>query len=287
MKTAAIFFLLLIVIIGSSCSQTKNQSVKSPSGYNLSKPVKYAMPSELLEISGIAFNNGDNSRIYAEQDEDGNIYYFRPGDKQVSHAKFGKHGDYEDVAIIGSRAIMLRSDGKFYSLALNEVNSGKLTDIKEFDNLLPAGEYEGLHADQAANKLYALCKQCPGDKHEKECSGFILKVSADGSISNAGNFKVDVKKISELISKKKLKFHPSALAKNPLTKQWYILSSVNKLLIVADENWNVQEVYPLNADAFLQPEGMAFDKQGNLYISNEGNQINNGNILLFKYSKAK
>jgi len=42
---------------------------------------------------------------------------------------------------------------------------------KEFDNLLPAGEYEGLHADQGTNKLYALCKQCAGDKHEKECSG--------------------------------------------------------------------------------------------------------------------
>ena len=287
MKIAAILSLLLVGVIGSSCSQTKSSDVKSPAGYDLSKPVKYEMPTELLEISGIAFNSGDNSRIYAEQDEDGNIYYFRPGDKQVSHAKFGKHGDYEDVAITGSRAVMLRSDGRLYSLALNQVNSGKLTDIKEFNNLLPAGEYEGLYADQPANKLYALCKQCPGDKHDKECSGFIFNVSADGSISKAGNFKVDVRKISELSGKKKLKFHPSALAKNQLTKQWYILSSVNKLLVVTDVNWNVLQAYPLNPGKFLQPEGIAFDKQGNLYISNEGDQIGNGNILLFKYVKGR
>lgn len=57
-------------------------------------------------------------------------------------------------------------------------------------------------------------------------------------------------------------------------------------MVVADDTWNIEQVYPLNADAFLQPEGMAFDKQGNLYISNEGNQINSGNILLFKYNKA-
>lgn len=286
MKIATLLSLLLIGIIGSSCSQTKSSSIKSPAGYDLSKPVKYSMPAELLEISGIAFNNGDNSRIYAEQDEDGEIFYFRPGDKKVSYTKFGKHGDYEDVAIIGSRAVMLRSDGKLYSLALNQVNSGKLTDIKEFNGLLPQGEYEGLHADQSANKLYALCKQCPGDKHDKECSGFIFNVSADGSISKAGNFKVDVKRISELSGKKKkLKFHPSALAKNPLTKQWYILSSVNKLLVVTDESWNVQQAYPLDPGRFLQPEGIAFDKQGNLYISNEGDPLSNGDILLFKYTK--
>lgn len=283
-KTTIICAALLIGMIGSSCSQTKTSGGKSPAGYDLNSPVKYEMPPELLEISGIAFNNGDNSTIYAEQDEEGKIFYFRPGDKQVSHAKFGKKGDYEDVAVTGNYAVMLRSDGTLYTFPLAEVKAGQISTIKEFKDLLPAGEYEGLHADN--NTLYALCKQCPGSNHAKECTGYIFNLKADGTITKTGGFSIDVRKISALAGKGKLKFHPSALAKNPLTKQWYILSSVNKLLVVTDEHWSVQQTYPLNSK-FLQPEGMAFDRQGNLYISNEGDKVSDGNILLFKYTKVK
>jgi uncharacterized protein YjiK len=283
-KTAVICAALLIGMIGSSCSQTQTSGSKSPAGYDLNSPVKYEMPPELLEISGIAFNNGDNSTIYAEQDEEGKIFYFRPGDKKVSHAKFGKKGDYEDVAVTGNYAVMLRSDGTLYTFPLAEVKAGQISTIKEFKDLLPAGEYEGLHSDN--NILYALCKQCPGSNHAKECSGYIFNLQADGVVTKTGGFSIDVRKISALTGKGKLKFHPSALAKNPLTKQWYILSSVNKLLVVTDERWNVQQAYPLSSK-FLQPEGMAFDRQGNLYISNEGDKVSDGNILLFKYTKVK
>src|ERR1700712_3512485 len=106
-KVALVYSLFLLGIAGSSCSQTK--TAKSPAGYDLNKPVKYVMPHELLEISGIAFNQGNSTTVFAEQDEDGNIYYFKPGDKQVTGVKFGKHGDYEDVAIGNNQAMIIRS----------------------------------------------------------------------------------------------------------------------------------------------------------------------------------
>jgi hypothetical protein len=299
-KTAIVLFLLCIGIVGTSCSQgkKKNADSKKPSqskkatvsnaslaGYDLNNPVKYNMPTELLEISGIAFNNGDAGTIYAEQDEEGKIFSFRPGDTKISDAKFGKAGDYEDVAVLNSQAVILRSDGSLYSFPLAEVKAGKINSVKEFKKILPTGEYEGLHAD--GGKLYALCKQCAGKDHNKECNGYMFNVAADGNISQTGNFTIDVQKIARLIGKGKLKFHPSALAKNPLTRQWYVLSSVNKLIVVLDEQWNVQQAYPISGKTFLQPEGMAFDKQGNLYISNEGDKVTNGNILLFKYTGAR
>jgi hypothetical protein len=295
MKTAIVFSLLIIGLVGTSCSQGKKKnaddkkashskkaavSSASPAGYDLNNPVKYDMQTDLLEISGIAFNNGDASTIYAEQDEEGKIFSFRPGDSKVSQAKFGKAGDYEDVAIINNQAVILRSDGSLFSFPLTEVKAGQINSVKEFKKILPAGEYEGLHAD--GGKLYALCKQCAGKDHNKECNGYIFNIAADGNISQSGTFTIDVQKIAALIGKGKLRFHPSALAKNPLTRQWYVLSSVNKLLVVLDEQWNVLQVYPISGRTFLQPEGMAFDKQGNLYISNEGDKVTNGNILLFK-----
>ncbi|WP_238395241.1 SdiA-regulated domain-containing protein [Mucilaginibacter sp. 14171R-50] len=298
MKTAIIITLLCIGIAGTSCSQGGKKNTAdnnlhsktaaggtSPAGYDLSSPVKYTMPADLLEISGIAFDNGDNSTLYAEQDEDGRIFYFRPGDDKVNQVKFGKAGDYEDVAILNNQAVLLRSDGSLFSFPLSEVKAGEVKSVKEFKKLLPKGEYEGLHAD--GDKLYALCKQCAGADHNKECNGYILNLAADGNITQSGIFTIDVQKIAALIGKMKLKFHPSALAKSPVTKQWYVLSSVNKLLVVLDSQWNALQAYPLSGKTFLQPEGMAFDKQGNLYISNEGDKITNGNVLLFKYKKGE
>jgi uncharacterized protein YjiK len=69
-----------------------------------------------------------------------------------------------------------------------------------------------------------------------------------------------------------------------LTKQWYIVSSVNKVLIVLDDRWQVKGMYPLDPVLFKQPEGLAFDAKGNMYISNEGQQ-GNANVLLFSYKQ--
>lgn len=283
-------------LIGTSCSQGNKKSKKAEkkvekadaeatsanagAPYDFNNPTKYEMPTDLLEISGIAFNNGDAGTIYAEQDEEGKIFYFTPGDKNVKQATFGKSGDYEDVAILNNHAVILRSDGSLFTFPLAEVKAGQIKSIKEFKKILPAGEYEGLHA--YGDKLYALCKNCPGADHGKECDGYIFDLEADGGVKQSGTFKIDVAKIATQEGKSKLKFHPSALAKNPVTKEWYILSSVNKLIVVCDEQWNVLQTYPVSGKVFLQPEGMAFDSSGNLYISNEGDKISSGNILLFK-----
>lgn len=295
MKAAAIIPLLLIGIIGTSCSQEKKKSKKAeapavatsssaaPAPYDFNNPVKYNMGTDLLEISGIAFNNGDASTIYAEQDEEGKVFSFRPGDSKVNQATFGKAGDYEDVAVLNNFAVILRSDGSLFTFPLAEVKAGKINNVKEFKKILPEGEYEGLHA--ADGKLYILCKQCAGTNHNKQDNGYIYNLAADGTVNAAGEFTIDIEKIAAQVGKGKMKFHPSALAKNPVTKQWYVLSSVNKLIVVLDGQWNVLQAYPISGKVFLQPEGIAFDSDGNLYISNEGDKITAGNILMFKSTK--
>ncbi|AMR32618.1 hypothetical protein A0256_14895 [Mucilaginibacter sp. PAMC 26640] len=252
-------------------------------GYDLSSPVKYGMPADLQEISGIAFNDGDSKSLYAEQDEDGMIYYLHLGDKAAKSAKFAKHGDYEDIAVGNNQAVILRSDGEFHSFPLSEVASGQIKSQK-VKHLMPAGEYEAMEFDKDTKKLYVLCKQCEVDKSSNNNSGYIFDLNTDGSITKTGDFNIIMKDPSDS-EKSKFKFRPSAFAKNPVTKQWFILSSINKILVVADENWKVQASYPLKG--FLQPEGIAFDSTGNMYISNEGDELESGNVMLFKYTGQK
>jgi hypothetical protein len=97
-----------------SCAQSQ-QAYKSPKGYNLNKPEKYKMPDDLLEISGISFAGGNAATFYAIQDEEGKLFYGKLGAERVSHTKFGKHGDYEDVAISGNLVTVLKSNGKLYT----------------------------------------------------------------------------------------------------------------------------------------------------------------------------
>lgn len=280
--TAMRILFLPVIITCLSCQQ--KQIIKSPAGYQLNKPVKYLMPESLQEISGIAFHQGKADTLYAEEDEDGRLYYFHPGDKQINYAKFGKKGDYEDVAICREQVIMLRSDGVLFTFPFAEIRS-EIKKTQKWENLLPDGEYEGLYADGKTGLLYVLCKHCVGEHTSESNTGYIFKMTKDGSIIKSGEFSLNVENIASMAGEKKMSFHPSGLAKNQLTNQWYILSSVNKVLVVADAGWKVQSVFPLDPALFRQPEGIVFDRQNNLYISNEGDKLSPGNVYRFNYKK--
>lgn len=78
-------------------------------------------------------------------------------------------------------------------------------------------------------------------------------------------------------------FKPSAAAIHPIEKRLYIVASVNGLLVITDLQGHVQEAYNLKHRLFLQPEGLAFAPNGDMYISNEGGYDGTANILKFSY----
>jgi uncharacterized protein YjiK len=285
-RNAAITIFSFLCLLTISCAQSqkndKNEdSYKSPKGYDLNHPTEYKMPDALLEISGVTFSEGNSQTFYAIQDEEGKLFYAKLGDKRLSHTKFGKHGDYEDVAICGNLVIVLKSNGKLYTFPLSEIKETELANVQEITNLLPGGEYESMYADEKAKKLYVLCKNCDDEKTTKSSTGYIFDIEDNGTIQPAGNFKIEVAEIKKITGDKKINFRPSAVAKNLLTNQWYIVSSVNGLLVVTDASFKVMAAYPLDHKLFIQPEGLAFDNQGNLYISNEGDEFSKGNVLKF------
>jgi len=276
-------YLCILFLIFLSCKGKGH--FKSPADYDLAKPETFIMPEALDEISGISFYKGNSDTIYTEQDEQGKLYHLHLGDKKARYARFGKAGDYEDIAIMNEMVVLLRSDGTLFSFPFNERNQEEIGDVKEWDGLLPNGEFEGLCADAKTNQLYVLCKRCSIDEATGAITAYILQLQPGGSITQNGSASISLKTIEELAHEATSKFHPSAFAKNPKTDQYYILSAVNKLLVIADKDWNVKEVYRLNPSIFRQPEGIAFDNKNNLYISNEGDELSAGNVLKFVFRK--
>ena len=270
-------FIAAIILLCGCGNATKH--VKQLPNYDLEKPEKFLMPETLLEISGIVFKNGLSDTVYAIQDEEGKLFRLGWGVKKQVHTKFAKKGDYEDVSILNNQAIILKSNGSLFTFPIADAVYEEIDSAQEWKHLLPDGEYEGMYGNAATNELFVVCKNCAADNNKDHVSGYILKVT--DSIKNVGEFDLDVAQIKPFTGKVKGGFRPSAMAKNPVTNEWFILSAVNKLLVIADETWKIKEAYPLNGNLFSQAEGIAFDKQGNLYISNEGDDLKDGNILKF------
>ena len=279
--------ILLSAVALTACGKTVKK-VESPVGYDFSAPVKYEMKNSLEEISGIAFYPGSAAVMLAIQDEDGKLFYWNNGDPQsVQHLTFGEHGDYEDVGVSKNTVVVMRSDGVLFTMPVSEVKAGELKNVKKWKDLIPEGEYESLYVDGNSEKMIILCKNCSVDKKDgSTVSGFELELKEDGSPVLKNKFAINTEGIKKFKPKWQGPLKPSAVTFNSKTNEWFILASVNKLLVVTDQNWNIKQVVSLNLSPFPQPEGITFDIDNNLYISNEAGNTPKGTVLKFPYKAA-
>lgn len=284
--TKLLYMMPVVALVAFYACKPVASKFSSPAGYDLEHPEKFNMPESLLEISGIAFYKGKADTVYSIQDEEGSVFRQKWGVKHQKNVSFASKGDYEDIAIFNEKVFVLKSNGHLYSFPFSETVKEKAEHVKVSKKLVPKGEYESLYADPETQKVYVLCKSCPVDKKKKTSTGYVLNYDLKlDSLIPESTFHIDLEQIKKLNPKLKASLSPSALTKNPKTKEWYILASANKLLVIADENWKVKQVHRLNSSIYNQPEGIAFDNDMNLYISNEGDELTNGNILKFKKVK--
>lgn len=282
MDRSGILLLICIILTIFSC-RSERKNYPSPDHYDLSAPEKMSMKESLLEISGITYLSNDT--VLALNDEEGIIFSVPWLGKRNRHTRFASDGDFEEVAKYKSWIFALRSDGTIYVLPEHSANRAS---TKKLEDILPKGEYESLYADESINKLFVLCKRCKSKERKRNIlQGYTFELTND-HIGTRETFTIDISSLVSLPNdkEKKFDFAPSAIAKNKLTNEWYILSSKDKALLITDENWKAKQLFPLDPGTFNQPEGISFDDNHNLYISNEGDELQYGNILKFAYKEA-
>ncbi|HRO41996.1 MAG TPA: SdiA-regulated domain-containing protein [Flavipsychrobacter sp.] len=266
----------------AGCGLLERKTNENPEGYDLNNPMVIKLPIELDEISGVAYYPPDTC-VFAIVDEDGVLYkIFLNRPKQIEKWPFGNKSDYEDLVLLDSSFYVLSSKGnisafRFLSKDTLAFQEYPLTTIGS------GNEFEILYYDKTQQKIVMICKDCDADK-KHHLSSFTFNPSSN-QYDNS-RFIIDVTRIAALAGEEKIKFKPSAAAIHPLTGDLYIISSVNLLLVVADQNGTAKKVYKLARGTFKQPEGLTFTPEGDMIISNEAADQGVANIMIFKYNQT-
>jgi hypothetical protein len=294
-------YLYLIIFTAAfllpACSINEPGAAQIP-GYTL-QPTgsKTYLPPLLFEISGITLI--DSSSLACVEDENGMIYFYDFNLGEITDKKrFWGPGDYEGIASVNDTIYVLRSDGFLFEV--RDYRSEE-PEVDIIPTGLPRTDNEGLCFDKKRRMLLITCKEYSGKKSwsgkKRYIYGFdlhtkrltdepVYSLDMDDIIKCAGNDNPQLKqKYVKKGSKHKetIKFNPSDIAINPLTRKIYILSAVDHALAIFSKKGRIENFITLNPAVFNQPEGILFLKNGDMLISNEGGS-GRPTILRFKFT---
>lgn len=287
------FLSLLPLLCLLACSDSQNDSASkqgaaaagtpatadladSPSAllpqYDLEAGPALPLPHELEEISGLAV--APDGRLFGHNDEEGTVFRIDAGSgaivERFSLGTIGAEDDFEGIEIVGERFFLLSSDGELY-----EFREGKDRGRVDFTTIKTglSGKYdvEGVCADPATNDLLLVCKEYAGKGYAEDDEKAVYAFSlATGALNPEPRFVLPAKRIRKALDLKK--FKPSGIARHPESGSFFIISSSDPAIVEISSDGSLLAVRKLPA-SLSQPEGIAFDAQGRLYIASEGGKL--------------
>jgi uncharacterized protein YjiK len=285
MRTQKVITILSIAFLLLSCKSNKSGKIDKPQEFDKSKVTDSSalswydlsdeaatvvkLPDEIKEISGIAHT--PDYRFFCHGDEDADIFEIDPKSGKilksfhVGSAALGTsvRGDFEDIAFVKDRFYLLESKG--HILEFKEGNDGEDVEYQVYKTKLKSSNNcEGLCYDPETNSLLITCKDSPGEdyKGNKAVYSFFLDSKA---LEDKPRFLIPFGQLHEK------EFSPSGIAKHPKLGTFFIISSrAGKAIVEISKSGVILDEVKISKDINKQPEGITFDKQGNLIITNEG-----------------
>ena len=270
------YLVTLLAITLFSCSRKSETSCDFYFNRNVEQT---KLPGTLKEISGITFLS--KNKIACVQDEKGVVYiYDIHKDKLRESIDFAGDKDYEAIANVNDTIYVLRSNGDIYEI--DDLESDHTTSITHHTFLSKINNSEGMCYDPKNHRLLIACKGKPekgtAKKYLKAVYGFDLSTK---TLAENPVLVIDPVQIIELANQSEPysifsrttrvdQFDPAEIAIDPVTGHYFILSSVGKRIGVFSENGSLICAVNLDEKIYKQPEGLAFNKAGNLVISDEG-----------------
>ncbi|OFY85325.1 MAG: hypothetical protein A3F72_15195 [Bacteroidetes bacterium RIFCSPLOWO2_12_FULL_35_15] len=289
--------LMLFNLTFSGCNSNTWENNEKITGYDFTNPDKtLVLPDILLEISGLTVI--DSVTIACVQDENGILFiYDLLKNKIKKQYTFNIDGDYEGITRIQNTIYILRSDGTLFEIFNFTTKDFK---VNTYQTGIPAKNNEGLCYDADGNRLLIACKGKVAKGHaykdKRVIHAFDLRTK---KLSAEPIFNFDVSAIKTFIQKKNypfpsrtkkkgeitepiIKFLPSAIGIHPITKKLYLLSASDHCLFIFNMDGKIEHIEPLNPALFNKAEGITFFENGDLIITNEG-QNKKPTLLRFNY----
>lgn len=224
------------------------------------------LKSELLEISGLALSS--NGRLFAHDDETATIYELSKSDGNILKRFFvgknkTKDGDFEDLAIIGERFFLVESNGNLLEFK-EGADKTRVDFILHETKLKSSHDVEGLCYDPKTHSLLLACKGLAGKDYPSNYKA-VYSFSIDKlKLEKTPRFLIDIDKLPFN------RFAPSGIAFNLASKTFFVIAANGKGIIELSEDGAVLGSRSLDKSTHEQPEGIAIEPNGTLYIGDEG-----------------
>lgn len=296
--------LFLFSLFFAGCDERGNDETsevkekKYETGYTITAPdQRFILPDTLREISG--HTGIDSTTLACVQDENGIVFIYDVVNNKIKDQfTFNIDGDYEGITRVGKIMYILRSDGMLFEISDYESKDFKLN---SYETGIPADNNEGLCYDADNNRLLIACKGKVGKgreyKDKRVIYGFDLSTK---ELSDEPVFDFDLQAINAFAAEKdidipvkekkkgpskapSIKFRPSAICIHPFTKKLYLLSASDHMLFIFDMEGNVEHIELLDEVTFNKAEGITFFENGDMLITNEG-QDKKPTLLRFNYN---
>ncbi|RMG78131.1 MAG: hypothetical protein D6714_18575 [Bacteroidetes bacterium] len=299
MRSLILFFLPVALLAGTTPDSLKTPPVHTIP-YDFEHPdATFELPDSLNEISGLT-RTKDGAGLYAVNDEEGKVFRINKTTGVVeSSFVFRDAGDYEGIEMAGDRLFVVKSSGTLYEIKNPGQPDQEVIKYKFF--LTKENNVEGLAYDPGNNRLLLSCKGVGGvgEAFRMTRSVFAfdlgrrvllekpaLTVSATGCHHYLGNcgHNEHLDQLKEVFADDdQFKFSPSAIAIHPITDEIYMLSSRGKVLLILNRAGEILHIEKLNKNIHPQPEGLCFDDDGTLYLSNERKKAKTATLHVFRY----
>lgn len=293
--------IIMIAALGwgqAGCQRTYTPYPPFP--YDLSSPAAtWRLAPELVEISGIT--SPINSRhLVAVQDEGGVLYYINKSNGQLTDSLlFAGKGDFEAITSVHDTLYVAKSNGSIYMIPPGQRDTAhivvRLSRAWEHDY-----DIEGLAYDAEKRRLLMVAKAQPHAERSDERDIFAYSLPDNFLLPEAvatirrQAFNDYFSQCGDCTGLEKLRarysnpleafpFNPSEIAIHPISKLWYISAANGNLLIIMQADGKILNMHRLSKEIHWQPEGLWFDSNGDLYISNEGDEERPASMSLFKY----